>query len=82
MNRRIGQQVRTDDFINRVTAVLGAAAKDRIKLNCNQGMLVEIQLNLSASLTPGIDLEKLLPDAPVQGRSNCGETFLVDAIGQ
>lgn len=82
MNRRIGQQVRTDDFINRVTAVLGAAAKDRIKLNCNQGMLVEIQLNLSASLTPGIDLEKLLPDAPVQGKSNCGETFLVDAIGQ
>jgi len=82
MNRRIGQQVRTEDFLARVVAVLGTAAKDRIKLSCNQGMLVEIQLNLSASLTPGIDLEKLLPDAPVQGKSNCGETFLVDAIGQ
>ncbi len=82
MNRRIGQQVRTEDFITRVAAVLGPAAKDRIKLSCSQGMLVEIQLNLSAELVPGIDLEKLLQNAPAQGKSNCGETFLVDAIGQ
>lgn len=82
INRKIGQQVRTEDFINRVTAVLGSAAKDRIKLACNRGMLVEIQLNLSANLTYGTDLEKLLPGAPLQGQSTCGETFLVDAIGQ
>jgi len=82
MNRRIGQQVRTEDFVTRVVAVLGTAARDRIKLSCNQGMLVEVQLNLSADLKPSDDLEKLLVNAPPQGKSNCGDTFRVDAIGQ
>ncbi len=82
MNRRIGQQVRTEDFLNRIAAVLGSAARDRIKLNCDQGMLVEIQLSLIADLTPGADLEKLIVNAPAQSNSNCGETFRVDPIGQ
>jgi len=82
MNRRIGQQVRTEDFLNRIAAVLGSAARERIKLNCNQGMLVEIQLSLIADLIPGTDLEKLIADAPAQSNSNCGETFRVDPIGQ
>lgn len=82
MNRRIGQQVHTEDFLNRIAAVLGSAARDRIKLNCDQGMLVEIQLSLIADLTPGADLEKLIVNAPAQSNSNCGETFRVDPIGQ
>lgn len=82
MNRRIGQQVRTEDFLNRVAAVLGSAVRQRIKLNCDQGMLVEIQLSLIADLTPGADLEKLLMNAPAQSSSDCGETFRVDAIGR
>ncbi|MBX3617316.1 ribonuclease T2 family protein [Nitrosomonas sp.] len=82
MNRRIGQQVRTEDFINRATAVLGPAAKDRIKLICDKNMLVEVQISLSIDLAPGIDLEKLLTNAPAQDKSQCGNTFLVDAIGQ
>jgi len=82
MNRRIGQQVRTEDFLNRVAAVLGSAARERIKLNCDQGMLVEIQLSLIADLIPGADLEELIVNAPAQSNSNCGETFHVDPIGQ
>ena len=83
MNRRINQQVRTEDFLNRLEAVLGSAARDRIKLNCNQqGMMVEIQLSLSGDLIAGADLEKLIMNAPVQEKSNCGETFRVDRIGQ
>lgn len=82
MNRRIGQQVRTEDFLNRVTAVLGSAARQRIKLKCDRDMLVEIQLSLVADLRSGADLEKLITNAPTQGQSNCGETFRVDAIGQ
>ena len=83
MNRRIDQQVRTEDFLNRLGVVLGSAARDRIKLDCNrQGMLMEIQLSLSAELIPGADLENLIMDAPVQEKSNCGETFRVDRIGQ
>lgn len=82
MNRRIGQQVRTEDFLNRMTAVLGSASRDRIKLKCDQGLLVEIQLSLIANLNPRTDLEQLIANAPTQGNSNCGETFRVDAIGQ
>lgn len=82
MNRRIGQQVRTEDFLNRIAAVLGSSARERIKLSCDQGMLVEIQLSLIADLTPGADLEKLIINAPAQSNSNCGETFRVDPIGQ
>lgn len=82
MNRRIGQDVRTADFLERAAAVLGSSARDRIKLTCQQGMLVEVQLNLNADLSRGGDLEKLIVNAPVQGNSNCGETFRVDAIGQ
>lgn len=83
MNRRINQKVRTEDFLNRLEAVLGSAARDRIKLNCNQqGMMVEIQLSLSGDLIAGADLEKLIMNAPVQEKSNCGEMFRVDRIGQ
>ncbi|MBL8496401.1 ribonuclease T [Nitrosomonas sp. JL21] len=82
MNRRIGQDVRTADFLERAAAVLGSSVRDRIKLTCQQGMLVEVQLNLNADLSRGGDLEKLIVNAPVQGNSNCGETFRVDAIGQ
>ncbi len=82
MNRRIGQEVRTEDFIDRVAAVLGSSARERIKLDCKQGMLVEVQLSLNTDLSRGADLEKLIMNAPVQGKSSCGETFRVDRIGQ
>jgi ribonuclease T2 len=82
MNRRIGQQVRTEDFLNRIAAVLGSASRERIKLSCNQGLLVEVQLSLVTDLSPGADLEKLMVDAPVQGNSNCGDDFRVDPIGR
>jgi ribonuclease T2 len=81
MNRKIGQQVRTEDFLNRLTAVLGPAARDRVKLNCERGMLVEVQISLVASLTPGKDLEQLIAQAPKLTRSSCQETFFVDPIG-
>lgn len=82
MNRRIGQQVRTEDFLNRLAAVLGPATREKVKLRCERGMLVEVQMNLIAELTLGEDLEKLMINAPAQSGSNCGATFYVDPIGQ
>ncbi|AKH37041.1 MULTISPECIES: ribonuclease T2 family protein [Nitrosomonas] len=81
MNRKIGQQVRTEDFLNRLAAVLGPAARERVKLNCERGMLVEVQISLVADLTPGKDLEQLIAQAPKQTSSSCQETFFVDTIG-
>lgn len=82
MSQRIGRQVRTRDFLDKVATVLGPAARDRIKLNCNQGMLVEVQLSLSAELTPESGLDQLIMNAPAQSDSNCGATFRVDPIGR
>lgn len=81
MNRRIGQQVRTEDFLTRLAAVLGPAARDRVKLKCKRGMLVEVQMSLAVELTLGEDLEKLMANAPLQSDSNCGSAFQVDPIG-
>lgn len=81
MNRRIGQSVRTRDFLDRLSAVLGPAARERVKLKCEQGMLVEVQMNLIADLTLGNDLEKLIANAPPQSGSNCGLSFQIDPIG-
>ncbi len=81
MNRKIGQQVRTEDFLNRIATILGPAARERVKLSCEQGMLVEVQINLVADLAPGKDLEQLIAQAPKQTASSCKETFFVDPIG-
>ena len=82
MNRRIGKVVRTEDFMNRLAAVLGEATRNRIKLICKQDMLVEVQLMLAASLTTNQDLETLIAAAPTQTGTECGASFRVDAIGQ
>lgn len=81
MNRKIGQTLRTEDFLNRLVAVLGSAAKDRVKLICKQNMLVEVQISLTTQLALGQDLESLIASAPVQSASECGSTFRVDPIG-
>lgn len=81
MSRRIGQQVRTEEFLNQVSEVLGSAVRNRIFLRCERGMLVGIQLSLNADLSLGADLKKLIINAPTVGKSNCGEIFLVDDIG-
>ncbi|SDY94794.1 ribonuclease T [Nitrosomonas sp. Nm33] len=81
MNRKIGQQVRTEDFLNRIVAVLGPAARDRVKLKCEQGMLVEVQISLIADLARGKELEQLIAQAPKQTPSTCKEAFFVDPIG-
>ncbi|WP_430233809.1 ribonuclease T2 family protein [Nitrosomonas communis] len=81
MNRKIGQQVRTEDFLNRLAAVLGPVARERVKLNCEKGMLVEVQISLVVDMTPGKDLEQLIAQAPKLTPSSCKETFFVDPIG-
>jgi len=82
MSRKIGQEVSTEDFLNQIAAMLGSDARDRIRLICNRGMLEGIKLNLSTDLALGVDLKQLIRNAPIQGNSNCGETFRVDSIGQ
>lgn len=81
MNRKIGREVRTEDFLTRLAAVLGSGARERIKLECEQGMLVEVQISLTGALTPGTDLEVLIAQAPKQSGSDCGSHFRVDPIG-
>jgi ribonuclease T2 len=82
MNRRIGREVRTEDFLARLDAVLAPGTRQRVRMDCDNGMLVEIQISLPETLTPGADLDALIAQAPPTGGSDCGASFRVDPIGQ
>jgi ribonuclease T2 len=81
MSRRLGKQVRVGDFLARLDAVLGAGSRGKVRLDCDRGMLVEVQLSLPADLTPGEDLDALLARAKPLGGGDCGRSFQVDRIG-
>ncbi|QJD31414.1 ribonuclease T [Methylococcus geothermalis] len=78
---RIGRTVRTEDFLARLDTDLGTGARDRIRLNCERGMLVEVHLNLPPKLEPGARLESLLRLAGRNSGSNCGSSFRLDPMG-
>ncbi|MDF9391952.1 MULTISPECIES: ribonuclease T2 family protein [Methylococcus] len=79
---RIGRTVRTEEFLARLDAALGRGARDRIGLNCEHGMLVEIRVNLPSELKPGASLGSLLPLAGKSSGSNCGSRFRLDSMGR
>lgn len=82
MNRRIGQEVRTEEFLARLAAVLGSGARERVTLGCKDGLLVDVQINLSADIRSGADLDALISRGAPKGGSTCGDGFRVDPIGQ
>jgi ribonuclease T2 len=82
MNRKIGRDVRTEDFLSRLAAVLGSGARERVKLGCKDGLLVEVEISLPAGIESGTDLEALIAQAVSTGGSSCGDSFRVDPIGQ
>ena len=82
MDRRIGREVRTEDFLARLDAVLASGTRQRVRLTCENGMLVEVQVSLPATLKPGADLDALIAQAPPTGGSTCAANFRVDPIGQ
>lgn len=81
VNRRLGEAVRTEDFLARLDAVLGAGARQRVALDCQDGLLVEVRIALPLEIPPGEDLERLLAAAAPSGGSDCGDAFRVDPIG-
>ncbi|WP_255556325.1 ribonuclease T [Methylococcus sp. Mc7] len=79
---RIGRTVRTEDFLARLDASLGTGARNRIWLNCERGMLIEVRVNLPPELKPGARLGSLLPLAGKSGGSNCGSSFRLGPMGR
>ena len=82
MNRKIGQEVKTEDFLTRLAAVLGPNSRDRVKLGCTNGMLVDVEISLPSGMKPGDDLEALMARGNPKSGSNCGASFRVDPIGR
>ncbi|MCI0403300.1 MAG: ribonuclease T, partial [Acidobacteria bacterium] len=81
MNRRIGREVRTEDLLARLDAVLGQRTRERVRLDCEEGTLVEVRISLPAGLKPDADLDTLIAQAAPKGGSDCGASFRVDPIG-
>jgi ribonuclease T2 len=82
VNRRIGQEVRTEDFLARLAAVLGSATRERVNLGCKNRLLVDVAVNLPAGIEAGTDLEGLIAQAVPKVGSTCGDSFRVDPIAQ
>jgi len=84
ISERIGQQVSLEEFRAAFDADLGPNASKRAKIGCDQnGLLVDIYLNLPAVLKPGASLKELLAQASEAPADNsCKNGFRVDQIGQ
>jgi ribonuclease T2 len=81
MARRIGQTVSEEEFLNRVDCALGSGARQRVQLNCVDGNLVDIYINLPAQMAANEDLGALMSRAEPSFRSNCNGRFRIDPIG-
>ena len=81
VGRNIGNTVTEEALINKVDCALGAGAHQHLELKCQRGNLVDIYINLPASIAPGAGLSDLLAQGQSQFRSNCGGKFTVDPIG-
>lgn len=79
---RIGGSVQTEEFLARLNETLGPQTRDRIRLSCEQGMLVELRIMLPSHLAQDAKLESLLPLAGKNSGSNCGDSFRLGPMGR
>ncbi len=83
MGGHIGKQVSLAEFRAALDAGLGTGASQHAKINCKNGLLTEVYLNLPAELKPGAKLKDLLAQGPTATANNsCKKGFRIDPIGQ
>lgn len=82
MAERAGRRIAARDLLTRIEQALGRGARERIQLDCAQGMLVEVRISLPADLAEGESLAELVGRArPMNRAGDCGARFRVDRIG-
>ncbi|CAK0740827.1 ribonuclease T2 [Gammaproteobacteria bacterium] len=81
VDKHIGKKVMTQDFLNEIDRDLGTGAHERMKLTCQGGDLVDIYMNLPATIPATPKLAELLPQGKTGFNSTCGDSFHVDAVG-
>jgi ribonuclease T2 len=81
MSRVAGRKIQANEFINGIAEILGESIRDKITLICNDDILLELRLNFTANLAPGIDPMKLIARASkVKKESGCGKIFWIESI--
>lgn len=82
MRANLGKQVRASDFYTAIDQGLGNNAHQRMKFTCTNGQLVDIYINLPATIPSQPDLRQLIGAAKPGFSSNCGNSFTVDSAGR
>lgn len=84
MSSNIDKTISVTAFRETLEKNLGAGASDRIRIKCDQGQLVDVEIDLPAELPAEDSLKDLIRKAhPVGFKNNkCGTAFKVDPIGQ
>lgn len=80
MRANLGKQVRASDLYSAIDQGLGSDAHQRMKFTCSNGQLVDIYINLPATIPTPPDLRQLIGAAKPGFSSNCGDSFTVDSL--
>ena len=81
MSRNMGREISEQSFHERVDCALGADAHKRLQLRCRDGNLVDVYVNLPATLSKAESLGELMKRAEPKYSSNCGNSFRIDPVG-
>ena len=81
MARNLGKEVTEDAFFEKVDCALGEGAHERLQLNCQNGNLVDVYINLPTSIGQNQALGELVSQAKPNAKSSCGGRFRIDPIG-
>lgn len=81
MQARLGKTVESDEFFAQVDQALGANAHKRLNLTCKRGNLVDVYINLPATIDEKSSLASLVNSANEDFRNDCGGRFRIDRPG-
>lgn len=82
MDENIGNTVSTDAFFDVVDQAFGTDAHKRLQISCQRGLLVDVLINLPATLPESSSLGDLIQQADQNFANKCGDSFRIDPIGQ
>ncbi|TPW09397.1 MAG: ribonuclease T [Halothiobacillaceae bacterium] len=71
----------TEHFFKTVDQAMGQGSYRRLTLNCKNGNLVDIYINLPKQMADGVPLRKLMQQANDDFDNGCGQSFRVDRAG-
>ena len=80
VSQNVGKTVETEAFLGKVDEAFGPGARDRVRLKCKGGNLVDLYIYLPKDMPEGEPLSALIQKGPQSGGNGCGSRFAIDEI--